>query len=142
MRIMYRRAALAFIQKNRSIPLSEEILEIYSSYFVYKYISPATKIAILKELTYRARYLSSYHDDPFLYTGAIQVARQRDTTCNELVTWPPLDIRICFLPAQRHLCVGFLRQVVVWLVGLLRRVTICRSRILFEDHQVTENLGW
>jgi hypothetical protein len=34
MRLMYHRQALGFIQKNRGTPLSQETLEIYSSYLM------------------------------------------------------------------------------------------------------------
>jgi hypothetical protein len=36
MKLMYHRQALGFIRKNRDIALSEDILEIYSSYLTYE----------------------------------------------------------------------------------------------------------
>ncbi|KAJ7448805.1 armadillo-type protein [Mycena latifolia] len=56
MRRMYHRDALAFIRKNHDIPLTNETLQIYSSYLSFKYVSPATKIAILEELSGRADF--------------------------------------------------------------------------------------
>ncbi|KAJ7455712.1 armadillo-type protein [Mycena latifolia] len=51
-RFQYRRAALAFIAKNRGTPLSREEMEIYSSYLAY--VSSSTKVAILRELSERS----------------------------------------------------------------------------------------
>ncbi|KAJ7478410.1 armadillo-type protein [Mycena latifolia] len=53
MRFMYRRDVLALIDKNRGIPLTNEDMEIYSSYLAYKYVSASTKTAILMELQTR-----------------------------------------------------------------------------------------
>ncbi|KAJ7494157.1 armadillo-type protein [Mycena latifolia] len=55
MKLLYHREALAFMKSNRDIPFSPETLEIYSSYLSWKYVSSATKIAILEELKTRAR---------------------------------------------------------------------------------------
>ncbi|KAJ7493052.1 armadillo-type protein [Mycena galericulata] len=54
MRLMYHRQALGFIQRNGDTPLSSKILEIYSTYLLYKYVSPSTQVDILKHLTRRA----------------------------------------------------------------------------------------
>ncbi|KAJ7037105.1 armadillo-type protein [Mycena alexandri] len=54
-RFMYHRQALAFIDGNRGTPLSRASMEIYSSYLAFKYLAPSTKIAILMELTARAK---------------------------------------------------------------------------------------
>ncbi|KAJ7478900.1 armadillo-type protein [Mycena latifolia] len=50
MRLMYHRQALAFIKTHRSLPLSKETMEIYASYFAFKYVMSATKSTILREL--------------------------------------------------------------------------------------------
>ncbi|KAJ7494107.1 armadillo-type protein [Mycena latifolia] len=55
MKLMYHRAALAFVKKNRGIPLTPETAEIYLSYISCKYVSTATKLVILEELKTRAR---------------------------------------------------------------------------------------
>ncbi|KAJ7478415.1 armadillo-type protein [Mycena latifolia] len=55
MRFMYRRDVLALIDKNRGIPLTNEDMEIYSSYLAYKYVSASTKRAILMELQMRVK---------------------------------------------------------------------------------------
>ncbi|KAJ7461935.1 hypothetical protein FB451DRAFT_475899 [Mycena latifolia] len=63
MRAMYHRQALAFIKKNSGIPLSKETLEIYSSYLAilrFKYVSPETKAAILRDLPARERSTSKF----------------------------------------------------------------------------------
>ncbi|KAJ7456265.1 armadillo-type protein [Mycena galericulata] len=54
LRRMHHRQALAFIEKNRGVPLSPEILDTFTSYFPWNYISSSTKVAILIGLTERA----------------------------------------------------------------------------------------
>ncbi|KAJ7850206.1 hypothetical protein B0H13DRAFT_2401428 [Mycena leptocephala] len=54
--LMYHRAATNFIAKNRGTTLSNEDMEIYSSYLVYKYVSSSTKSEILRELQTRVRF--------------------------------------------------------------------------------------
>ncbi|KAJ7079841.1 armadillo-type protein [Mycena epipterygia] len=54
MRLLYHRAVLDVIKKNRDTPLSSEILEIYYSYVAFKYVSRSAKAAILRELQIRA----------------------------------------------------------------------------------------
>ncbi|KAJ7829230.1 armadillo-type protein [Mycena leptocephala] len=54
MRLMYHEQVRSFIKRNHGTLLSRATLEICFSYLVYKYISPATKMLILKELTVRA----------------------------------------------------------------------------------------
>ncbi|KAJ6545886.1 armadillo-type protein [Mycena vulgaris] len=54
LRRMHDRQALALIRKNRGTPLSSKDLEIYTSYIWFKYVSPSTKIAILRETYERA----------------------------------------------------------------------------------------
>ncbi|KAJ7456263.1 armadillo-type protein [Mycena galericulata] len=56
LRRMHHRQALAFIEKNRRAPLSREILDTFTSYFPWNYISLSTKAAILIGLTERAKY--------------------------------------------------------------------------------------
>ncbi|KAJ7479230.1 armadillo-type protein [Mycena latifolia] len=53
MKFLYHRAALDFIAGNLGNPLSTEIMDIYSSYLAYKYVSPSTKSAVLKDLQRR-----------------------------------------------------------------------------------------
>ncbi|KAJ7355635.1 armadillo-type protein [Mycena albidolilacea] len=53
MRLMYHRQALDIIRKDRGSPLTSTILEMYSSYFPWDYVSWATKAAILSELAHR-----------------------------------------------------------------------------------------
>ncbi|KAJ7884419.1 armadillo-type protein [Mycena leptocephala] len=52
-RLMYHEQVRGFIKRNRSTPLSRDTLEICFSYLGYKYISPATKTLILKDLDVR-----------------------------------------------------------------------------------------
>ncbi|KAJ7088103.1 hypothetical protein C8R44DRAFT_444605 [Mycena epipterygia] len=54
MKFLYHRQVLGFIEKNRGTPLSTGILEIYSSYLTFNYVSPSTKTAILRYLGERA----------------------------------------------------------------------------------------
>ncbi|KAJ7438422.1 armadillo-type protein [Mycena latifolia] len=54
MRVLYHRAVLDFIAKNRGRPLSREEMEIYSSYLAYSYVSSYTKAKILWELGARS----------------------------------------------------------------------------------------
>ncbi|KAJ7830063.1 armadillo-type protein [Mycena olivaceomarginata] len=53
MRLMYYRQALDIIRQNRGSPLTGTILETYSLYFPWDYVSWATKAAILSELADR-----------------------------------------------------------------------------------------
>ncbi|KAF8196694.1 armadillo-type protein [Mycena galopus ATCC 62051] len=55
-RFLYRRQALDFIKENHGSPLSAPILEIYSSYLPWDYVSWSTKAAILSELARAARF--------------------------------------------------------------------------------------
>ncbi|KAJ7161918.1 armadillo-type protein [Mycena crocata] len=54
MKWMYHRDVLKFIKHQQRVPLSVETMEIYSSYLEWKYVSDASKIAILAELRDRA----------------------------------------------------------------------------------------
>ncbi|KAJ7465346.1 hypothetical protein B0H11DRAFT_1922157 [Mycena galericulata] len=54
LKFMYHRQALSFIQKNRNVPLSRTILEIYSIDLLFKYVYPFTGAAILRHLGNRA----------------------------------------------------------------------------------------
>ncbi|KAJ7850018.1 armadillo-type protein [Mycena olivaceomarginata] len=56
MKLMYHRQALGIIRKNRDSPLTSTILETYSSYFPWDYVSWATKAAILSELADRTMF--------------------------------------------------------------------------------------
>ncbi|KAJ7603268.1 armadillo-type protein [Mycena polygramma] len=53
MRLMYHEQVRSFIKKTRGVPLSTETLEICFSYLAFKYVSPATKTLILKEMHIR-----------------------------------------------------------------------------------------
>ncbi|KAF7331072.1 hypothetical protein MVEN_02447500 [Mycena venus] len=53
MKFMYHRQTLEFIRKNRGSPLSKDVLETYSSYLPWDFVSRGTKIAILSELANR-----------------------------------------------------------------------------------------
>ncbi|KAK7043503.1 hypothetical protein R3P38DRAFT_3347715 [Favolaschia claudopus] len=62
MRLLYHRQVQNFIKRNLDLLLSEEVMEIYISYLAvygiyeknrYKYISPATKSLILRDLHFR-----------------------------------------------------------------------------------------
>ncbi|KAJ6506100.1 armadillo-type protein [Mycena vulgaris] len=76
LRRMHDRQALALIRKSRGSPLSSKDVEIYTSYLWFKYISPSTKIAILRETYERANSegealtvansLALYHVDALL----------------------------------------------------------------------------
>ncbi|KAJ7752195.1 hypothetical protein DFH07DRAFT_522715 [Mycena maculata] len=61
MKLMYDRQALGFIQKNRGIPLSNKTMETFSSYLLWKYVSPSTKASILSELKTRASSEADVH---------------------------------------------------------------------------------
>ncbi|KAJ7494183.1 armadillo-type protein [Mycena latifolia] len=54
MKLMYHRQALGFVRRNNGVPLTPETVEIYWSYVAWKYVSSATKIAIMGELVTRA----------------------------------------------------------------------------------------
>ncbi|KAJ7476485.1 armadillo-type protein [Mycena latifolia] len=56
MRLMYHRQAMEFVKKNRSAPLSPEVLGIYADYVACKYVSLWTKTVILEELGQRVAY--------------------------------------------------------------------------------------
>ncbi|KAJ7436246.1 armadillo-type protein [Mycena galericulata] len=67
MKLMYHRQAMGFIKQNRGVPLSTEILETFSSYLPWNYISPSTKAAILLQLAWRA---CSNEDDARFIVGS------------------------------------------------------------------------
>ncbi|KAJ7677017.1 armadillo-type protein [Mycena polygramma] len=50
MRFMYNRQALNLIKNNKPGTLSSALLEVYSAYLSCKYVSLATKVAVLREL--------------------------------------------------------------------------------------------
>ncbi|KAJ7491420.1 armadillo-type protein, partial [Mycena galericulata] len=55
MRFMYHRQALDLIRSNRRFALTSSMLETYSAYVFCKYVSPATKAEVLRELKARSR---------------------------------------------------------------------------------------
>ncbi|KAJ7880296.1 hypothetical protein B0H14DRAFT_1571852 [Mycena olivaceomarginata] len=55
MRLMYHRQALNIIRNNLGVPLTTTMLETYSSYFPWDYVSWGTKAAILSELADRVK---------------------------------------------------------------------------------------
>ncbi|KAJ6522642.1 armadillo-type protein [Mycena vulgaris] len=50
MKLMYHRQAMYYIAEHRGAPLSRGDVEIYASYLGFKYVSSATKIAVLRQL--------------------------------------------------------------------------------------------
>ncbi|KAJ7124633.1 armadillo-type protein [Mycena crocata] len=66
--VMYHRAVLDFIDKNRGVPLSSMSMEIYSSYLAFKYIALPTKAVILRELHTRT---SSDEDSALVVADAL-----------------------------------------------------------------------
>ncbi|KAJ7034828.1 armadillo-type protein [Mycena alexandri] len=50
MKVMYHRAVLDLIKRQRGIPLSAETMQIYTSYLGWKYVAETTKILILEEV--------------------------------------------------------------------------------------------
>ncbi|KAJ7496291.1 armadillo-type protein, partial [Mycena galericulata] len=102
MKLMYHRQALGFIRKNRDIALSEEILEIYSSYLTFQHILPSTRLAVLGELEQRANnYVSGDDARTMLHSRILEDvpevlqspdSRMRSLTCRLLGTlcrWEP-----------------------------------------------------
>ncbi|KAJ7473878.1 armadillo-type protein [Mycena galericulata] len=61
MKLMYHRQALGFNRRNGDIPLSNKMLEIYSTYLLCKYVSPSTQGDILEHLTQRAESEDDAH---------------------------------------------------------------------------------
>ncbi|KAF7371306.1 hypothetical protein MSAN_00766700 [Mycena sanguinolenta] len=55
LRFMYHRQAAGFIEKNRGEALSNELLQVLSSYLGYKYVSPSTNLIVLQELDEKLR---------------------------------------------------------------------------------------
>ncbi|KAJ6522630.1 armadillo-type protein [Mycena vulgaris] len=53
MKLMYHRQAMDYIAKHRGTPLSSRDVEIYASYLGFKYVSSATRTAVLRELIER-----------------------------------------------------------------------------------------
>ncbi|KAF7360410.1 hypothetical protein MVEN_00770900 [Mycena venus] len=81
MKLMYHRQTLEFIRKNRGSLLSRDVLDTYSSYFPWDYVSHGTKIAILSELTNRTESdveARAVVDSPVFYHIA-QMLRSPDT---------------------------------------------------------------
>ncbi|KAJ6522665.1 hypothetical protein DFH09DRAFT_1097053 [Mycena vulgaris] len=56
MKLMYHRQALDYITEHDSKPLSRDDMEIYASYLGFKYVSSATKIAVLTALITKAGF--------------------------------------------------------------------------------------
>ncbi|KAK7016348.1 trehalase-domain-containing protein [Favolaschia claudopus] len=56
LKLLYRRQALQIIEKNRRLPLTAELLDIYGSYLPWNYVSWSTKAAILSNITLRVRF--------------------------------------------------------------------------------------
>ncbi|KAJ7926258.1 armadillo-type protein [Mycena leptocephala] len=54
MSLLYQRQARGFIKSNQGTLLSKTIVDVYFSYLAFKYISPTTKLLVLKELDTRA----------------------------------------------------------------------------------------
>ncbi|KAJ7668251.1 armadillo-type protein [Mycena rosella] len=54
MKFMYHRQVLALVARTQANHLSEETMEIYSSYLAFKYVSHSTKTVLLKDLYERA----------------------------------------------------------------------------------------
>ncbi|KAJ7849195.1 hypothetical protein B0H13DRAFT_2361410 [Mycena leptocephala] len=69
MRLMYHRQAMNFIRKNLGTPLSAHIMDVYSRYLAYKYISLTTKTAILRDLENR----TVFEDDAHLMNDSLAV---------------------------------------------------------------------
>ncbi|KAJ7476524.1 armadillo-type protein [Mycena latifolia] len=61
MNLMFHCQALRYMERNRGVRLSPEIMEIYFSYVFWKYVSRATKAAILKEVAKRAELEHEAH---------------------------------------------------------------------------------
>ncbi|KAJ7043991.1 hypothetical protein C8F04DRAFT_685855 [Mycena alexandri] len=55
MKVMYHRAVMNLIKRQRGIPLSAETMELYESYLGWKYVAETTKTIILYEIGLRAR---------------------------------------------------------------------------------------
>ncbi|KAJ7443564.1 armadillo-type protein [Mycena latifolia] len=120
MRFMYRRDVLAFITKNRGAPLSQEAMDIYSSYLAYKYISSSTKAAILVELERRldsdddARAVAEsfllHLADEFLRSSHIEICKSmcrilrllahRETIIPAVLRWTPCQQLVSLLSAM------------------------------------------
>ncbi|KAJ7742283.1 armadillo-type protein [Mycena metata] len=92
-KLMYHEQVRSFIKKNRGIPLSGTTMEICLSYLAFKYISPITKGAILKELNNRLESEAESHVavqslviDEYLVEEmlALSNAGARRSTCNIL----------------------------------------------------------
>ncbi|KAF7360406.1 hypothetical protein MVEN_00770500 [Mycena venus] len=84
MRRMYHRQVLEFIRENCDSPLSRDVLETYSSYFPWDYVSHGTKIAILSELTNRTESdveACAVVDSPVFYHIA------------QMLRWPDIETR-------------------------------------------------
>ncbi|KAJ6522671.1 hypothetical protein DFH09DRAFT_1330470 [Mycena vulgaris] len=56
MKLMYHRQALDYIAEHQFTPLSRGDMEIYASYLGFKYVSSATKIAVLTALIKKAGF--------------------------------------------------------------------------------------
>ncbi|KAJ7854167.1 hypothetical protein B0H14DRAFT_3865585 [Mycena olivaceomarginata] len=113
MKLLYHEQVRSFIKKNRGIPLSGTTMEICLSYLAFKYISPITKGAILKELNNRLESEAESHIavqslvlDEYLVEEmlALSNAGARRSTCNILAAFtafkPPVESRHVETPRQ------------------------------------------
>ncbi|KAJ7479001.1 armadillo-type protein [Mycena latifolia] len=120
MRFMYRRDVLALITKSRGAPLSQEAMDIYSSYLAYKCVSSSTKTAILVELERRldsdddARAVAEsfllHLADEFLRSSHIEICKSmcrilrllahRETTIPAVLRWNPCQQLVSLLLAM------------------------------------------
>ncbi|KAJ6569291.1 armadillo-type protein [Mycena capillaripes] len=93
MRFMYHQQAVKFIKANGGSLLSREVVDIFSAYLSYKYVSPSTKIAVLQEL-FKNTFEQGY---------ACAVAESGIFSCLlELVGFPNAKVRkhTCLLVGQ------------------------------------------
>ncbi|KAJ7094096.1 hypothetical protein C8R44DRAFT_386195 [Mycena epipterygia] len=132
MKLMYHRQVLGLIKKNRDTPLSTEILEIYSSYLAFRYVSPSTKTAILRELSDRA---GGSEDDSRALVGSVVFSQ-----VTELLESPDRQIRR--LMCRMVVCLALSKSSVLDANPCLQLVSLLRD----ENSRVVGNaigaLGW
>ncbi|KAK7057932.1 hypothetical protein R3P38DRAFT_1190021 [Favolaschia claudopus] len=142
LRVLYHRQVQNFIKRHKDISLSTDLMEICLSYLSYKYISPATKSLILKELAARVYAVG----DADMIMESLEMS---SPLVSELLASPDTQIRYYAWNILRRS--NHLHGSKVWVPRLFARAVFCSSdsnpwiresarRALIRCIQTTEGL--
>ncbi|KAJ7764237.1 hypothetical protein B0H16DRAFT_1883516 [Mycena metata] len=115
MRVMYHSQARSFIRRNRDVAVSAAVMDVYLGYLAYKYVSGATKMLVLRELSVTALSEAEAHiivdaltPEPVLISDLLHSANAgtRLGTCRllgRLARWASLVDNILALEVSKRL---------------------------------------